>query len=105
MTMEMFLMGLCIGLFGLAVSAAAFGAATRQVDAAPPAPRKALPLPPSSFFIDAEARRAAPVAAPVDVLLLQLEQHIRLEQAAAEGFLSAPTSESLHGRTASPRAN
>jgi hypothetical protein len=103
--MEMFLMGLCIGLFGLAVSAAAFGAATRQVVGEPAQPREAKPLPPSKFFVDADASRAAQAAAPVDVLLLQLEQHIRLEQAAAEGFLSAPTSESLHGRTASPRAN
>lgn len=103
--MEMFLMGLCIGLFGLAVSAVAFGAATRQVSTAPAQPGEAQALPPSRFFIDAEAPRAAQATAPVDVLLLQLEQHIRLEQAAAEGFLSAPTSESLHGRTASPRAN
>lgn len=103
--MEMFLMGLCIGLFGLAVSAAAFGAATRQVGSAPAEPREAQALPPSKFFIDAEAPRASQPSAPVEVLLLQLEQHIRLEQAAAEGFLSAPTSESLHGRTTSPRAN
>ena len=103
--MVMFLMGLCIGLFGLAVSAMAFGAATRPVGAEPAQPREAEALPPSKFFLDAEVPRASQPAAPVEVLLLQLEQHIRLEQAAAEGFLSAPTSESLHGRTASPRAN
>lgn len=103
--MVMFLMGLCIGLFGLAVSAMAFGAAARPIGTEPDQPREARALPPSTFFMDAEAPRASQPAAPVEVLLLQLEQHIRLEQAAAEGFLSAPTSESLHGRTASPRAN
>ncbi len=103
--MVMFLMGLCIGLFGLAVSAMAFGAATRQVSGEPAEPREAQRLPPSKFFVEAEAPQAALPTAPVEVLLLQLEQHIRLEQAAAEGFLSAPTSETLHGRTASPRAN
>ena len=43
--------------------------------------------------------------APVEVLLLQLEQHIRLEQAAAEGFVRTPTAESLHGATSSRFAN
>jgi hypothetical protein len=39
---------------------------------------------------------------PIDVLLLQLERHVRLEQAAAESFLMAPTVENLHSRTSSP---
>ena len=102
--MVMFLMGLGIGLLGLAVSAMAFGAAVRPLEAAPAQP-EAQPVAPSKFFIEAAAPRASQPAVPVEVLLLQLEQHIRLEQAAAEGFLSAPTSESLHGRTASPRAH
>ena len=102
--MVMFLMGLCIGLFGLAVSAMAFGAAARPLETASAQP-EAQPVAPSKFFVEPAARTASRPAVPVEVLLLQLEQHIRLEQAAAEGFLSAPTSESLHGRTAAPRAN
>jgi hypothetical protein len=39
---------------------------------------------------------------PIEVFLAQIERHIRLEQAAAESFLSAPSLESLHGRTVSP---
>jgi len=38
----------------------------------------------------------------IEVLLAQIERHVRLEQAAAESFLYDPTVESLHGRTASP---
>jgi len=39
---------------------------------------------------------------PIEVFLAQIERHIRLEQAAAESFLIAPSLESLHGRTVSP---
>ena len=39
---------------------------------------------------------------PLEVLLLQIEHHVRLEQAAAESFHLAPTVESLHRHTASP---
>jgi hypothetical protein len=43
---------------------------------------------------------ASPV--PVEVLLLQIERHVRLEQAAAESFHLFPTPQSLHVHTASP---
>ena len=39
---------------------------------------------------------------PLEVLLLRIDQHVRLEQAAAESFHQYPTVESLHRRTASP---
>ncbi len=42
---------------------------------------------------------------PVEALLLRIEQHIRLEQAAAESFLNRPTDESLHSRTTSRLVN
>jgi hypothetical protein len=101
--MEMFLMGLCLSLLGVAVSALAFGAATRDErrrEADQPARTVVLPAP--QFFL-ADADKASPTTrVPLEVLLLQLEQHVRLEQAAAEGFLSVPTLESLHSRTTSP---
>ena len=59
-----------------------------------------------SFFGDAAPQPAAPARiipkVPVEVFLAQIERHIRLEQAAAESFSSAPSLESLHGRTVSP---
>jgi hypothetical protein len=99
---EMFLMALTLSLLGVAVSASLFAAATRDERRPPtaPQPRKDVqPAVAARFF--AEGR--APVSpVPVEVLVLQLERHIRLEQAAAEAFLRQPTRESLHSRTQSP---
>lgn len=110
--MVMFLMALCLSVFGLAVAALAFGAATRDERTAPApqpelTPVMALPLSAPRFFAD---MAIAPMAAanatqpqvPIEVLLLQIERHVRLEQAAAESFLDFPTSASLHSRTTSP---
>jgi hypothetical protein len=44
----------------------------------------------------------APAAVPLELLLLRIDQHVRLEQAAAESFHQFPTVESLHRQTASP---
>jgi len=102
--MEMFLMGLALSLLGVAVSAIAFGAAVRgepgsHRERARTRPTVVLPVP--QFFADGDAAPARP-RVPVEVLLLQLERHVRLEQAAAESFLLSPTVESLHTRTSSP---
>jgi hypothetical protein len=101
--MEMFLMALCMSLLGVAVTAIAFGAATR--DDAPEAealPARAAAAPaPTRFFVE-EMPVAAQPRVPIEALLLQIERHIRLEQAAAESFLDCPTAQSLHSRTASP---
>ncbi len=115
--MEMFLMLLAMSLLGTAVSAALFGAATRGQKREPWSPA-ARPSPPQRFFAQDEAPSAAPEApapkagiplppqpVPVDLLLLQIERHVRLEQAAAESFLHVPTSDSLHMRTKSPLMN
>jgi hypothetical protein len=133
--MVMFLMVLCMSVFGLAVCGLAFGAATRNMPANSEAPTTAavderLAAVPDRFFVrDAApqwgsrprwAQRSTdplffrdggpeppPVAGvvpkvPIEVLLAQIERHIRLEQAAAESFSIAPSLESLHGRTVSP---
>lgn len=103
-------MVLCMSVFGLAVCAAAFGAATRPNRASLPESISAtvderLASFPDQFFVHADAPVGArPAGAggkvPLPVLLLQLERHIRLEQAAAESFVFAPSLESLHGSTA-----
>jgi hypothetical protein len=101
--MEMFLMALALSLLGVAVSAGLFAAATRGVDepryldVRAPARRAASR---TTFFAEAPAPSAPTV--PIEVLLLQIERHVRLEQAAAETFLHAPTAQSLHCRTSSP---
>jgi len=42
---------------------------------------------------------------PIEVLLLQIENHVRLEQAAAESFVTFPTNAQLRSKTTSPLVN
>ena len=110
--MVMFLMVLCMSVFGLAISALAFGAATRGLPESQETPIAAtvderLAAVPERFFVRDVAPHPAPAPrrvprVPVEIFLAQIDRHIRLEQAAAESFLMAPSSESLHGRTVSP---
>ena len=107
--MTMFLMILTMSVFCFAVACVAFGAESQEhgVQVARPVTRPgiSLPLTQSGFFAEA-AKAPLAVSAhppvPLEVLLLQIERHVRLEQAAAESFLDAPTSASLHSRTTSP---
>lgn len=107
--MEMLLMGICVSVFGMAIACAAFGAAVRPARTAPavqPEQVKATALAPTHFFInDVNVATPSQPRVPLEALLLQIESHVRLEQAAAESFLSAPTSALLHGRTVSPFVN
>jgi hypothetical protein len=117
--MVMFLLVACTALFGLAVTALAFGAATREAGLPERRLEPTLPLAPSRFFVnpagaaDLAGMGTSPLSdtrvplesdtrVPIEVLLLRLERHVRLEQAAAEAFLDLPTVASLHSRTASP---
>ena len=113
--MEMFLMAAVMSLMAVAVCAVLFAAATRdeRAETSPPALQAARE--PQRFFAspaaaasraEAAARDATePDLVPVEALLLRIEQHIRLEQAAAESFLHRPTGESLHSRTTSRLVN
>ena len=108
--MEMFLMGLCVGVFGVVVAAVAFGAATRS-ESSDSAVQPQLPLvkavAPARFFSDRVAvpPTVPPLQVPIEVLLLQIENHVRMEQAAAESFLAFPTQALLHSKTTSPFVN
>lgn len=99
--MEMLLMALVLALLGVTVSGLLFAAATRGADVHETVTlRAAKPVTsPPRFFADPVQTTPA---LPLEVLLLQFEQHVRLEQAAAEAFLTAPTAQSLHTRTMSP---
>jgi hypothetical protein len=102
--MEMFLTALVLSVLGVAVSAIAFAAATREPEALPesaPAVRVPASPPMDGFFMD-PAWTTPQVQVPIEALLLQIERHVRLEHAAAEAFQQAPTPELLHIRTASP---
>lgn len=72
-------------------------------DAEPPALAAAQVAASPQFFATAATAGAADHRdARVDMLLDQLEQHIRLEHAVAESFLLAPTPATLHRLTDSP---
>jgi hypothetical protein len=62
---------------------------------------------PARFFSDRAPVPPAvsPVQVPIEVLLLQIENHVRLEQAAAESFLAFPSQALLHSKTSSPFVN
>ncbi|MGA2435400.1 MAG: hypothetical protein ABSG25_08945 [Bryobacteraceae bacterium] len=107
--MEMLLMGVALSMFGLAVSCLAFGAATREEPATELATEKEAvkaAVANARFFA---AAPALPVAArnrvPIEALLLQIENHVRLEQAAATCFLESPSATLLHSRTISTLVN
>jgi hypothetical protein len=101
--MEMFLMALCLSLLGVTVSAIAFSAATHPTTSSPAAvkaPRPGVPVP--QFFAGETLVTPESSRVPIEVLLLQIDRHVRLEQAAAEAFHAFPNAESLHSRTTSP---
>jgi len=60
---------------------------------------------PTHFFASEGETVAPRPQIPLDVLLSHIERHVRLEQAAAQSFLSVPTADSLHSRTESPLVN
>ncbi len=108
--MEMLLMGICISLFGLAIAAAAFGAATRPEAAPAPAKLEAVKSKaPARFFAESipsfAGAKPGMRSLPIEALLLQIETHVRLEQAAAESFIDYPSAALLHSKTASPLMN
>ena len=107
--MEMFLMAAIMSLLAVAVCAVLFAAATRDEREAP-RPTAQAARAPQRFFVSApaphaEAAKEATELVPVEALLLSIEQHIRLEQAAAESFLDTPSGQSLHSRTTSRLVN
>jgi hypothetical protein len=109
--MEMLLMGICVAVFGMAIACAAFGAAVRPEKSPEELSEvKAEPVrtaAPARFFIN-EVSLPTPngrTSVPIEALLLELERHVRLEQAAAESFLAEPTSALLHSKTVSPFLN
>lgn len=103
--MEMLLMGVCLSVLGLAVMCVAFGAATRPEESQPAvaAEREIMMVPanPRFFVDDVTMPAAARARMPIEALLLQIENHVRLEHAAAESYLAMPTPAMLHGSTVS----
>jgi hypothetical protein len=102
--MEMVLTLICISIVLTVVSAVLLAAAIRLGDAAQPVPEKRQAAEGPRFF-QSDIPRPVPGAAspvPTELLLRQIERHVRLERAAAESFHLCPTPESLHVHTTVP---
>jgi len=101
--MLMFLTILMASVIVLAVSAAVFAGVTYEEQERPEIqPDLKIAMEAPQFFADDRAPRVADSRVPLEVLLSQIDRHVRLEQAAAETFLDVPTAETLHSRTTSP---
>ena len=95
-------MVLCMSVLGLALAAMAFGAATRPERMGQGIPQQPqLAKPQARFFVEPMAQPRV----PIEALLAQIENHVRLEQAAAESFVEYPTAALLHSKTCSPFVN
>jgi len=107
--MEMLLMVLCMSMLGVAVAAIAFAAATKPESPTPPVQPDLRPVravAAGRFFTDQAMPPAAPRPhVPTEILLTQIENHVRLEQAAAESFLESPSHAQLHTKTTSAFVN
>ena len=99
----MFLVALFTSLFGLGIAIAAFGlASSDEGEEGPPEQPHRVSLQPGDLLPNDPPSLIPTSRLPSDLLMLQLERHIRLELAAAEGFLDSPTTEMLHAPTSSP---
>jgi len=96
--MLMFLSILSMSVLALAVCAAAFSLATGGVRQPESRPERRPVVEPPQFFAAPPARPRPDPQIPLEMLLGDIERHIRLEQAAAEAFLAGPTLDGLHER-------
>ena len=101
--MFMFLTILLVSFAVLTVTAImAVGLAPRDEKAPVLQPESAVSVEPPKFFVVEAPAPATRQPIPLEILLAQIDRHVRLEQAAARTFLDIPTAGSLHSRTESP---
>ncbi len=103
--MLMFLTILFMSVLALALCAAAFSLATASATQPQPQPEAKVAVEPPRFFAGEAKTPAAVPPVPIEVLLREVERHVRLEQAAAEAYVDLPTRDALHSPTSSTLAN
>ena len=77
----------------------------RTADSSPLVRKDPHPKEPPRFFapdIPASVHAAPAPHVPVEVLVLEIERHVRLEREVAQSFHLSPTPQTLHVRAASP---
>jgi hypothetical protein len=107
-TMEMFLMILLMSVLTFAIAAIGFKASERgefRKEPAQPAVPALKPAPERFFSPQLIPTIPVRTQVPIEVLLQQIENHVRVEQAAAESFVQFPTQAHLHTKTPSPFVN
>jgi hypothetical protein len=98
--MEMFLTVLALSIAGVLVSGVLFLVAAREREADAQPAFCASAVDEERFFMPRPA--VAQPRAGGEVLVLQIERHLRLEAAVAEAFLQLPSVDALRVRTLSP---
>ena len=103
-------MALVLALFGISlvltvVSAFLLSALMTPAESSPPVLEISHHAGTPRFFetgIPLSVSAASASRVPIDLLLLEIERHVRIERAVAESFHRAPTTQSLHVPAASP---
>jgi hypothetical protein len=103
--MAMFLTILFVSLLVVFVNCILFASLGNEKKRPEIRPEAKIALDPPKFFAGDLAPAADPARIPIEMLLSQIERHVRLEQAAAESFLEGPTTEALHSHPAPPVLN
>lgn len=98
-------LSILLGSLVIAAVCAAMLSSAAAAEAEKPALKPGIEVQPSRFFAAAAPSPADPRALSAELLLSQIERHVRLEQAAAERFVSLPTIESLQAPTDSNFVN
>ena len=102
--MAMFLILFGISFVLVVITAILLSALLRSEESAPVVRKTPRPPEPPRFFesgVPPSVPDGSASAVPVEALLLEIEQHVRLERAAAESFHQSPTAQSLHVHSAS----
>ena len=101
--MDAILISFAICVLGVMVTVLLFAIAMRpEKEKEEAAPEPKAPYASESFFLEEATGVPAEPQAPTNALILDLEQHVRGEQKAAEVFVRGPNPDSLHAPTDSP---
>ena len=99
------LMFLSLLLAGVAVTAVCAALLSATAPEERPPVETEVTVRPSRFFAADAPPAPDPRTIPAEMLLSHIERHVRLEQAAAERFVSLPSVESLHAPSESKFVN
>ena len=101
--MEPILISFSIVVVGVMGAVLLFSVAMRdRGEQAPPQPGERFHSPEGEFFLTEASNPEGGGALASETILLQLERHFRLEEAAAAGFLDNPNVQALHAPSFSP---